>query len=297
MKWILVIGICLMAQSLMAQKILRNPIIRVQKANSLKIDSIELTDRATVLYMTISANRESGNWIQTAAPNAKNAFQMKANKRIYSLKKANNIAFSPEKNKMKKGEKRSFELYFDAIPKEIETIDLWESVDEEGINAWKFYGIQLKQPEKRDDLRTIFKNKNDFVNYYQANLRALSNKERFWILSAETIMKRGKLIDKKTLFSDIDTIASVVEFGRLYFYDMKGNRLKIKIMDSENVRFYFVLMFDERVVATKTQNFTKKPASKTKVKKSVAKVIWAEKFDKKAKYYDLISMEMLGIIL
>ncbi len=274
------------------------PIIRVQNAPSLTVDSIELTETETVFYMTISFLNRTGGWIQTPAPNTKNAFQMKAGSVFYPLKKANNIAFTPKKNEMKEGEKRSFELYFDAIPADIEALDLWEGLGiNDIVNSWGFYGIQLKQPEKRGDLRTIFNNKNDFENYYQANLKALNDKERFWILKAETNKKRKKVVQKKPFFAGIDTIASIIEFGQLRFYDMKGNLLKIKTRNIDSPRFYFVFVMEERIVATKTQSFQKNPLSKTKVKKSAARKIWGIEFDKKAKYYDTVMMEMLGIIL
>lgn len=112
-----------------------NPMYYTKEDKSVKIKNISITDSYTIISMSWTNNYNTDSWCQI---NKRAAIY--ASGQQYRLIKAENIAYTPDKTTVNKGQTLSFKLYFPTIPKSTKYIDLIEDNE----SSWKFYDIQLK---------------------------------------------------------------------------------------------------------------------------------------------------------
>ena len=102
---------------------------------TLTVTGVEVKEFETVLSLACR-NNLSGGWM-----NISHGAHIVANGFKYDLFRVEDIAYEPEYTYFAyKGETKYFKLYFQPIPKEIETFDFIESLS----SAWKIYGIPTR---------------------------------------------------------------------------------------------------------------------------------------------------------
>lgn len=120
-------------------KVIDNPYVEnAPNKMRVKIVRISMTDEYTAIFCAIDNTKGSYSYIAIDSETyiCVNGSEFET----HQLAGTDGIGISPQKTAIPKGEITPFVLYFPAIYKDADFIDL----EEAGKNGWKFYGIHLK---------------------------------------------------------------------------------------------------------------------------------------------------------
>lgn len=210
-------------------RMVEQPHIR-QMSRGFDIAAVHITDTATVVVATFcNTVYRSGGSVSTAPPTANNAFRLIADK-LYPLRRAEGIPYSPETSSIGYADTIQFVLYFDPIPAHTISIDLVEG-GEGGSNPWRAYGIQLR----KNPLQTA----NDFETYFDDNQIKLSEIEGFWRLDGRFQNKSATKVHN--VFREL-RIAIILERNKFLVYNVEtGEQLALYFEYYKKGKFVFVL--------------------------------------------------------
>ena len=120
-------------------KVVKYPYVDFTRAENTRICKIIITDKETIIEMSDN-NETRGGYYQWISIDRNTIIVV--DNQAYKLRRAEGIAIAPDRtNYSKRGETKTFRLYFPAIPKATTSFNLLEPGDSE----WKFYGISLKE--------------------------------------------------------------------------------------------------------------------------------------------------------
>lgn len=120
-------------------KVVEMPYIDFCNSANARIKKITITDKETIVEFACN-NLTQGGYFQSININKETHIVVGNNS--YKLVRAEGIAIAPNNTTYSKpGETKHFKLIFPAIPKATTSFNLIE----QGENAWKFYGISLKE--------------------------------------------------------------------------------------------------------------------------------------------------------
>lgn len=121
------------------EKVIERPYVDLTRSENTRINKVIITDKETIIELVINNEMRNG-YAQYMSINENTTLEV--GDKEYKLIKAEGIAIAPDKTYFsKKGETKTFRLYFRAIPKSTTSIN----VVEPGDSDWKFYGILLKE--------------------------------------------------------------------------------------------------------------------------------------------------------
>lgn len=120
-------------------KVVEYPYVDYTRAENMRICKVIITDKETVIEIVYN-NETRGGFYQWMSIDSNTALVVDGQE--YKLNKAEGIAVAPSKTYFsRKGETKTFRLYFHALPKGTTSFNLVEP----GDSTWKFYGISLKE--------------------------------------------------------------------------------------------------------------------------------------------------------
>ena len=121
------------------EKFVANPTVSNDYADRADIKSVKITDSYTIIEVTTNNAISGGGYYQWC--NIDRYTYISANGKKYTLVKAEGIKTAPDKTYFSSsGQDLTFKLYFPAIPKTTESLNLVENSESD----WRWYGVKLR---------------------------------------------------------------------------------------------------------------------------------------------------------
>jgi OOP family OmpA-OmpF porin len=182
-------------------QVTEQPEVEEKSVNDVIIKRVELTGQYTIIYLQFNnVEKPSGEWSYPDfnLGNSLNQIWLDKETRLYKpgeidkkfkLIRAENITTNG-RQKVRPGEQVNFVAYFERLTPGIEVFDFYEGRSAKGEVSWNFFGVHIKNPEKKSTSQSI-KKEDKVIPKKETQAVATAAKPAFNLL-------QGTIYDAKT---------------------------------------------------------------------------------------------------
>jgi OOP family OmpA-OmpF porin len=182
-------------------QVTEQPKVEEKSVNDVIIKRVELTDQYTIIYLQFNnVEKPSGEWSYPDfnLGNSLNQIWLDKETRLYKpgeidkkfkLIRAENITTNG-RQKVRPGEQVNFVAFFERLTPGIEVFDFYEGRSAKGEVSWNFFGVHIKNPEKKSTSQSI-KKEDKVIPKKETQAVATAAKPAFNLL-------QGTIYDAKT---------------------------------------------------------------------------------------------------